>query len=272
MRTIWQGTISFGLVSVPVGLAKAQDRQGVSFRQLHKGCGQRIQMPKSCPEHGAVTLDEVVRGYELEDGTIIEVPEGEIEATRPDASRVIEVKGFIASETIDPIVRDRTYYLTPAKESAGREGYVLLVEAMARTKRAALGSFVLWGRENLCVVRTDGERLLLDLLYYQEDIRESGPVDSMVEGVDVSKEAVDLAVQIIQGQVIDFDHPTYFSEYREKLRTLLEDLGSGKAVYKPKKAAAPKKKDDDLLAALKASVASNATPKKKTTARKKVTR
>lgn len=269
MRTIWNGTISFGLVSVPVGLAKAQDRQGVSFRQVHAGCGERIRMPKICPVHGELTADQVVRGYEAENGAIFEVPEGEFEATRPDASKVIELKGFVNSAAIDPIARDRTYYLMPAKEKAAREGYVLLIEAMERTQRAGLGTFVLWGRENLCTVRSDGDRLLLDLLYYSEDIRDSAPVDSMVDDVKVEDEMVDLAVQLIQGQTIDFDHAAYFSEYREKLRDMLEALSKGKAPKKP--TAAPKRKPDkDLLAALKASVAANEQPpKKKPTTRRK---
>lgn len=266
VRAIWNGTISFGLVSVPVGLAKAQDRQGVSFRQVHAGCGERITMPKVCPVHGTVEYSEVTRGYETADGVIYEVPEGELEATRPDSSKVIELTGFVNSEAIDPIARDRTYYLMPAKEKAGREGYVLLVEALKRTGRAGLGTFVLWGRENLCTVRSDGDRLLLDLLYYAEDLRDPSPVDSLVrdaiadQGVDVAM--VDLASQLIEGQALDFDHSAYFSEYREKLRDMLEALAKGKA---PKKAKAktPPKKDKDLLAALKASVAANtgATPK-----------
>ena len=268
MRTIWSGTISFGLVSVPVGLAKAQDRQGVSFRQIHKGCGERINQPKMCPTHGVLTLNEVARGYEAADGTIYEVPDGELEATRPDASKVIEVKGFVKSETIDPLFRDRTYFLMPAKEKAGREGYALLVQAMKKTGRAALGSFVLWNRENLCSIRSDGERLMMDLLFYQEDIRDSAPVDSLVQDVKVSKEAVELATTIIESEAIDFDHGTYFSVYAEKLRDMLEDLAAGKPAKKPK--AVPKPKPDaDLLAALKASVAANSTEKKKPTTRRK---
>lgn len=271
MRTIWNGVISFGLVSVPVGLAKAQDRQGVSFRQIHRGCGERVTMPKTCPVHGPITMDEVARGYEAADGGIYEVPDGEFDTTRPDASKVIEIKGFVKSESIDPIARDRTYFLMPAKEKAAREGYVLLIESLKKTGRAGLGTFVLWGRENLCAIRSDGDRLLLDMLFYSEDIRDPAPVDSLVyDAAAPTKSMVDLATQIIEGQAIDFDHGVYFSEYREKLREMLEALAKGKKPKAPK--AAPKKKaDGDLLAALKASVAANAGAEApKTTRRKSV--
>jgi DNA end-binding protein Ku len=272
MKTMWHGTISFGLVSVPVGLAKAQDRQGVSFRQVHAGCGERVRQPKVCPLHGELTMDQIARGYETEDGTIFEVPDGEIEAGRPDASKVIEVKGFVTVGEINPIARDKTYYLLPAKEKSAREGYVLLVEAMARTQRAALASFVLWGRENLCTVRCDGNRLLLDILYYAEDIRDPAPVDLMTDDVKVADDAVDLAVQIIQNETLTWDHGAYFSEYRERLRETLDAMVAGRPVKKAK--AVPAKKDTDLLAALKASVeaaSKSAEPKKKSTTRRKAT-
>jgi DNA end-binding protein Ku len=267
---MWHGTISFGLVSVPVGLAKAQDRQGVSFRQIHVGCGERVRQPKVCPLHGEVTIDEIAKGYELPDGTIIEVSDGDIEAAQPDASKVILIKGFVRAEDVNPIVRDKTYYLLPAKEKNAREGYVLLVEAMARTQRAALGTFVLWNRENLCTVRSDGERLLLDMLYYVEDIRDPAPVDLMLDDVKVDKATLDLAEQLIEVESIDFDHVTYFSEYRVKLQETLEALAKGVKPKAPKPAPA-KKKDDDLLAALKASVAAKGTPEKKKPARRKAT-
>lgn len=266
MRVTWHGTISFGLVSVPVGLVVAQDRQGVSFRQIHRGCGERIRLVKTCPTHGTLTQDDVVRGYEYEPEKYFEVPEGEIDAARPDASKVIEVKGFVEVDAIDPLLRDRTYYLHPAKEPNAREGYVLLVNAMRNTQRAALASFVLWGRENLCTVRSADGHLLLDLLYYANDVRDPAPMDALLDGVRVNKEAVALAEQLVRAESIEFDHSTYFSDYHEKLRAMLDEMSRGKprktATAKPKKLA----KDEDLLAALRASLP----PEKKKTTRRKV--
>lgn len=270
MRSIWTGTISFGLVSVPVGLAKAQDRQTVGFRQIHRGCGEPIKLVKTCPIHGPLEHNDVARGYEYEPDKFMEVPDGELEATKPDASKVIEVKGFVKVEQIDPVARDRTYFLTPAKDPKAREGYATLVQAMEKTKRAALATFVLWGRENLCTVRSHDGRLMLDLLYYVEDLRSPAEVDVLMDGVTVSKGNLDLAIQLIQVESVDFDHATYFSEYREKLRDMLDAMSKGKPVKKPK--ATPKKKqDDDLFAALKASVAAAGDAKKKPATRRKVT-
>jgi DNA end-binding protein Ku len=268
MRSIWTGTISFGLVSVPVGLAKAQDRQTVGFRQIHRGCGETIKLVKTCPIHGPLEHSEVARGYEYAPEKFMEVPDGELEATKPDASKVIEVKGFVKVEQIDPVVRDRTYFLTPAKDAKAREGYATLVQAMEKTRRAALATFVLWGRENLCTVRSNDGRLMLDLLYYTEDLRSPAEVDVLMDGIKVSKGNLDLAMQLIQVESFDFDHATYFSEYREKLRDMLDAMALGKPVKKPK--AAPKKKqDDDLFAALKASVAAAGDNKKKPVMRRK---
>ena len=103
MRTIWNGVISFGLVSVPVGLAKAQDRQGVSFRQIHRGCGERVTMPKTCPVHGPITMDEVARGYEAADGGIYEVPDGEFD------KRSIAERFKSASQHVEPHLAEFVY-------------------------------------------------------------------------------------------------------------------------------------------------------------------
>jgi DNA end-binding protein Ku len=267
MKVTWHGTISFGLVSVPVGLVVAQDRERVSFRQIHRGCGERINLVKICQTHGQLTTDDVVRGYEYESGKFFEVPEGEIDATRPDASKVIEVKGFVEIDAIDPLLRDRTYYLHPAKEANAREGYVLLVQAMENTKRAALASFVLWGRENLCTVRSAGGHLLLDLLYYANDVRDSAPLDVLLDGVGVSKEAVTLAEQLVKAESIEFDHNAYFSDYHERLRAMLDEMARGKPKKKTAAKAKPKVADTDLLAALRASLPPE---KKKPTTRRKV--
>lgn len=268
MRTIWTGTISFGLVSVPVGLAKAQDRQVVSFRQVHRGCGEPIKLVKTCPTHGALTSDDVTKGYEYEPGKVMEVPDGELDDASPASSKVIEVKGFVKTEEIDPLVRDRTYYLMPAKDPKAREGYALLVQAMGKTGRAALASFVLWNRENLCTVRSSNGHLVLDLLFYAEDIRSSVELDDLVSDVKVDQANLDLAMQLVEAQSFDFDHGAYFSEYREKLRDMLNAMAKGKKPRKAKTVAKPKR-DEDLFAALKASVAAAGNAKKKTTTRRK---
>jgi DNA end-binding protein Ku len=257
-------------VSVPVGLAVAQDRDVVRFRQIHRGCGQRINLIKTCPEHGALTADDVVKGYEYGDGRFLEVTEGELDAARPDGDKTILIRCF-TRDGIDPRVLDRTYFLVPSREERQREGYALLAAAMEETGASAIAEFVLWGRENLCAVRAQEGRLMLDLLYRPEDLRDSGVVDGMVDGVAVSDDAVALAVSIVEGQIADFDHSVYASDYNDLLRTSLDARAQGKAPKR--KLAAPKpKRDEDLVAALRATLAAAEKPKRVTRKRKAVVR
>lgn len=271
MRVTWHGTLSFGLVNVPVGLAVSQDRETVRFRQIHRGCGERVRMPKSCPVHGELTMDEVVKGYEYEEGRFLEVEEADLDEARPSASKTIAIRAFVRQEEIDPRVLDRTYFLVPAKETAQREGYALLAAAMEQKGVTAIAEFVLWGRENLCSVRSQEGRLMLDLLFRPEDLRDSGVVDKLVDGVSVSKEALALAVSIVESEIEIFDHAKYGSTYAEDLRATLDARAKGKPKARPK--AAPKvARDEDLVSALRATLAAargDAEPAKKKPAPRK---
>jgi DNA end-binding protein Ku len=163
MRTSWNGSLSFGLVSIPVGLAPATKpaarQSDVSFRLLHRECATPIKQKRWCPTHDReVTQDEIVRGFEIAKGQFIVVEDADLEALeRHDDSRSIEIRQFVASDSVDPIYFDRHYYLVPAATPAQRRPYVLLLEAMRQTETAALGRFVRAGRESLCLVRPHGD-------------------------------------------------------------------------------------------------------------------
>ena len=164
MRTSWNGSLSFGLVSIPVGLAPATKpaarQSDVSFRLLHRECSTPIKQKRWCPTHDReVTQDEIVRGFEVAKGQFVIVEDAELEAIeRADDSRSIEITRFVKLEDVDPIYFDRTYFLVPASTEAQRRPYVLLLEAMRQTESAALGRFVRSGRESLCLVRAKGTR------------------------------------------------------------------------------------------------------------------
>src|SRR5881398_3882589 len=145
MRTIWNGSISFGLVNIPVGLALATQRQDVSFRTLHRECGTPIKQKRFCPVHERdVESDELVRGWEVAKGQFVFVEDADLEAIEQhDTSRSIEISRFVRLEEVDPIYFDRTYFLVPAGAEAARRPYVLLLEAMKEAEVAALGRFVL---------------------------------------------------------------------------------------------------------------------------------
>ena len=158
MRTIWNGSINFGLVNIPIGLAVAQQRKDVSFRTLHRECGTPIKQKRWCPVHERdVEADELVKGWEFAKGQFVLVEESDLEAVALTRSQSIDIKRFVSLDDVDPIYFDRAYYLSPSDAAAQRRPYVLLLRAMQEANVAAIGKFVLWGKENLCLIRPLGD-------------------------------------------------------------------------------------------------------------------
>jgi len=258
MRTTWNGSLSFGLVSIPVGLApatKSAARQSdVSFRLLHRECSTPIKQKRWCPTHDReVSQDEIVRGFEVVKGQFLILEDADLEAIeRSDDSRSIEITRFVSEEAVDPVYFDRTYLLVPASGTAQRRPYVLLLEAMRQTGTAALGRFVRAGRESLCLVRAKGDALALETLFRVEDVHSQAEISEAVEGTEVKKSELELARQVIETLAGDFDPSELASEYRRDLRALLEAKMSGEELAVPEPVAvAPV---IDLMEALKASV------------------
>jgi len=259
VRTTWNGSLSFGLVSIPVGLAPATKpaarQSDVSFRLLHRECSTPIKQKRWCPTHDReVTQDEIVRGFEVAKGQFVIVEDADLEAIeRSDDSRSIEITRFVPAGDVDPIYFDRTYFLVPAATTAQRRPYVLLLEAMQQTGMAALGRFVRAGRESLCLVRAKGDALALETLFLAEDVYSQAEIAEAVEGTAVKKPELDLARQVIESLAADFDPAELQSAYRRDLRALLEAKLRGEEIVAPEPAVeAPV---IDLMEALKASVA-----------------
>ena len=273
MRTSWNGSLSFGLVSIPVGLAPATKpaarQSDVSFRLLHREDATPIKQKRWCPAHDReVTQDEIVRGYEVAKGQFIIVEDADLEALeRVDDSRSIEIRQFVAEDSVDPVYFDRSYFLVPAAGAAQRRPYVLLLEAMRRTNTAALGRFVRSGRESLCLVRSRDNALLLETLYLAEDVFSQAEIAEAVEDVEVKDTELELAQQVIDSLSGDFEPEALHSEYRRDLRALLEAKVRGEAIAvpEPEEEVAPVV---DLMAALKASVAAAKKPAAKESAAK----
>ncbi len=259
MRTSWNGSLSFGLVSIPVGLAPATKpaarQSDVSFRLLHRECGTPIKQKRWCPKHDReVTQDEIVRGYEVTKGQFLIVEDADLEAIeRQDDSRSIEITRFVQGDTVVPIFFDRTYFLVPESGAAQRRPYVLLLEAMRKTGTAALGRFVRAGRESLCLVRARDDALVLETLFLAEDVHSQAEISEAIEGTEVKESELDLARQVIESLAGDFEPTELASEYRRDLRALLEAKTRGEEIAIPEPVAeAPA---IDLMEALKASVA-----------------
>lgn len=260
MRTTWNGSLSFGLVSIPVGLAPATKpaarQSDVSFRLLHRECATPIKQKRWCPTHDReVTQDEIVRGFEIAKGQFVIVEDAELEAIeRSDDSRSIEIRRFVPAGSVDPIYFDRHYYLVPASGTAQRRPYVLLLEAMRETDTAAIGRFVRSGRESLCLVRAKDHALALETMFVAEDVYSSAEIAEAVEETTVKDSELALARQVIESLSDEFDPSELHSEYRRDLRALLEAKLRGEEIAVPEEAPA-EAPVIDLMEALKASVA-----------------
>jgi DNA end-binding protein Ku len=275
MRTIWNGSINFGLVNIPIGLAVAQQRKDTSFRTLHRECGTPIKQKRYCPFHERdVEADELVKGWEFSKGQFVLVEDSDLEAVALQRSQSVDIIRFVPIDQVDPIYFDRTYYLAPADPEAQRRPYVLLLRAMQEAGMAAVGKFVLWGKENLCLIRPLGESLVLETLFFAEDIRPRKEIDDAVEETDVKGPELAMATQLVESLVGDFEPKDYENQYRNDLRAMLEAKLEGKEIAAPEPA--PEAPVVDLMEALKQSVAqaqkgkdAPAKPKKAASGRKR---
>jgi DNA end-binding protein Ku len=254
MRTIWNGSINFGLVNIPIGLAVAQQRKDTAFRTLHRECGTPIKQKRYCPFHERdVEADELVKGWEFSKGQFVLVEDSDLEAVALQRSQSVDIIRFVPIDQVDPIYFDRTYYLAPAGPEAQRRPYVLLLRAMQEAGMAAVGKFVLWGKENLCLIRPLGESLVLETLYFAEDIRPRKEIDEAVEETEVKGPELAMATQLVESLVGDFDPKDYENDYRNELRAMLDAKLEGKEIKAPEPA--PEVAVVDLMEALKQSVA-----------------
>jgi DNA end-binding protein Ku len=260
MKTIWNGSISFGLVNIPDGMAlatKPAARQSdVSFRMLHRECGTPIKNKRWCPQHDReVSNDEIVKGWEVAKGQFVFVEDADLEAlSTADDSRTIAITRFVELDQVDPIYFDRTYFLAPADAAAQRRPYVLLLEAMKETNTAAVGKFVRQGAEHFCLIRPKGNALALETLFLAEDVRSQAEIEEAVQEIDVKEAELELARQVIGSLAADFDPGELVSDYRRDLKALLEAKLAGEEITAPEPVE-EKAPVIDLMEALKASVA-----------------
>jgi DNA end-binding protein Ku len=268
MRTTWNGSISFGLVNIPVGLSPATTasarQSDVQFRMLHRECLNPIKQKRWCPVHDVeVGPDEIVRGWEVAKGQFVPIEDEELEALEQrGTTHTIDVSRFVKAEEVDPVYFDRTYYLVPGGTEAQRRPYALLLQAMREEGVIGIGSFVLAGKEKLAAVRPKGDALALETLFVAEDVKSQEEIDEAIQGTNVKKEELQLAEQLISGLLGSFDpEEELTSEYRTSLRALLEAKLEGREIAEPEPAAT-ETPVVDLMEALRASVAASKGGKK----------
>lgn len=250
-RAIWTGAISFGLVSVPVKLYSATESKDVSFHQLEKDSGKRIDHRRFAADTDReVDYDDIVKGYEVAKGKYVVVTPEELQSVEPGRTRTIDIEDFVALEEIDPIYFEKSYYLAPAREE-GTKAYRLLREALRRSERVAIGRFVMRTKQYLGAIRVSGNVLVLETMFFGDEIRDTKELDLPAKGKLDDRE-LKIAEQLIDSMTVDFDPSAYADTYRERVLELIEAKAEGKDIaVEPEEELAPV---TDLMAALEASI------------------
>jgi DNA end-binding protein Ku len=231
-RPIWTGTLSFGLVAVPVGLYSATEDHGVHFRQLQRGTSDRVRNQRVNERTGEeVEFRDIVKGFELAEGEYVVVEPDELDQISPGRSKAIEIGGFVDLAQIDPIYFDKTYYLGPRGAEYGKV-YGLLHRALADTNRAGLASFVMRGKQYLAAVRVEGDVLVLQTMHYADEVRDPHrEVDNLPQqALEPSAKELAVACQLIEALSTDWDPAAYHDSYTTQVRELVEAKLAGKEV------------------------------------------
>lgn len=248
-RAIWKGTISFGMVAIPVKLFTATESKDISFRQLHADDFSPIRLVRWCPvDDRALENDEIVKGYEYAKDRYVIVTDEDFEKLPVASKHTIELTAFVDAAEIDPSYYEKTYYLEP--EEIAEKPYALLVRALADKDLLAVGKIAIRQKERLCALRVRDGLLILETLYYADEIRQP---ESGAPAVEVSDAELKMAHALIDMLREPFDPAKYRDEYREALLELIRAKVEGEEVAAPEAPVAAKPAVD-LMAALKASV------------------
>ncbi len=246
-RSIWSGVISFGMVSIPVNLYTATQEKDIAFHLLHKSCGNRLKQQRWCPFHEeAVDWDDVVRGYEYARDQYVVLTDEDFEKMPLPSKRTIGLSAFVRSQEIDPIYYDRSYYLEPRE--GGAKPFALLMRVLQEKSLVGIAKIAIRNKEQLCALRPQDGALVLETLYFPDEIS----VEKGVEAdVNVSQREIDLAMTLVDALSQRFNPEEYHDDYRRALMELIEAKRKGQEVVAPP---APPGKVIDLMAALRESV------------------
>lgn len=269
-RAIWSGSISFGLVNIPVKLYSAVSRKSVHFNQLDSRTGARVKQKRVDAETGEeVPWDQIVKGYELDSGAYVTISEDEMAALDPKAVRTIELEEFVDLSAIDPMFYDAAYYLVPDKSS---KPYALLARAMEEEGKVGIAHFVMRTKQYLAAIRPLEGRLVLSTMVYADEVNDPAEIPELADVVDVevSDKELTMAAQLVESLSAEFEPDRFQDTYRQAVLDLIDRKAAGEEVVVPVATAEPERVVD-LMAALEASVAAaKETRKRHPTARKGV--
>ncbi len=289
-RSIWKGSITFGLVNIPVGLYSAETRDEIHFKMLDKKTLSPIHYKRVSEESGKeVDWNDIVRGYEFSPGKYVVMSDEDLKSAAPEATQTIDIVDFVDMDEISPLYFDKPYYLGPDKK--GTKAYALLREVLRRTNKVGIAKVVIRTRQYLAAVVPRGEVLTLELLRFAHELRDPSELDIPKGKEGVSERELDMAERLVEGMVDAWDPEKYKDDYRRDLmKTIKERAEAGQLEAAPEPAPKPRQTSSnvvDLMALLKRSVeeggsksgggakkapakknASKKTPAKKTAAKK----
>ncbi len=269
-RSIWKGAVSFGMISIPVKLFGATENKDIAFRQLHEECGSRLKQQRWCATcERTVEFSELTKGFEYAKEQHVVLTDEDFSKLPLPSKHTIELSAFVKAEEIDPVYYERSYYLEP--EETGLKPFALLMDALKKKDLTAVAKVAIRNKEQLCALRPHNGRLMLETLFYPDEIRVLDTIDE--PEIKITKKELQMAISLIDLMLDKFDPEKYEDEYRGALSQIIEAKLEGAEI-----AAVPAPKTGkviDLMAALKASVdaakdksTGSPTPKRATRRRK----
>jgi DNA end-binding protein Ku len=238
-RAMWNGALSFGLVTVPVKLYPATSPKDIRFNQLHDDDHGRIQMKRVCSKDGQeVPYDKIVKGYEVAPEQYVIIRPEELEQLDPEASRSIDILDFVPLAQIDPVFFENAYFLVP--DQVGTKAYALLLAAMKDSQRVAIASMVMRGKQYLCAIRPTQKALALSTLLFVDEVNKAEDIEGLPEGLPkVDPRELAMAKQLIDTLSADFEPGKYKDDYRERVLELIRQRAAGEVVTVKAPAAKP---------------------------------
>ncbi len=255
-RSLWSGSISFGLVNIPIKLYPAVSKKGVSFNQIDRTSGSRVKMQRVSAVDGTeVPYEQIVKGYELSPDHYVLIEPAELDALEPEASRSIEIEEFIDLVDIDPVYFDTPYLVAPVKSA--EKPYALLAKAMEEQGKVAIARFVMRTKQYLGALRPKDGMLVLSTMVYADELAVPDDIKELheVADIDVSDRELRMASQLIESLSVEFDPMRFRDEHRDRVLALIEQKAAGEEIRIEAPAATDSGKVVDLMAALEASVA-----------------
>lgn len=253
-RPMWNGSISFGLVNVPIKMYNAVRKKTLHFHQLRAADGCRIRLKRVCAIDGAeVATENIVKGYEISPERYVVVSPDELDALNPKATRTIDIDDFVELSEIDPLYFEQSYYLVPDKGAS--KPYMLLFNAMKNTKKVAIARVVLRNKQYLVALRPSGNALTLSTMFFADEIVAQDEIEGLPDSqTELNERELTMAEKLIESLAAEFDPTKYRDEYREKVMEMIEKKAEGQTVV-AEQAAPEAGKVVDLMAALEASLA-----------------